>query len=281
MERTINGVTRKYVEFMTRYYEDDILKRDAFQVDSGLTLNSPLVITGATQADPVVVTSAAHGFSNGDFVDIEDVVGMVELNDIRYKVANVTTNTFELTDTDDVDIDGTGFTAYVSGGEVREAQSVISGLDHLEGETVKIMRDGKSSPDVVVSGGSITLANERRGSVVQIGLGNTWAFTSQRIEAGAQDGTAQGKTKRITRFVLRLLNTLGLEYGGDGTNFDEIDFNQGAEYNENLPLFSGDTDSLVWPDGYNQEGKVFLRNDGVFPATILAIMPQLKTYDRG
>lgn len=280
VERTVNGTTRKYVEYMTRYYEDDLLKREAVQVDSALTLDAPVTITGATQANPVVVTAASHRFSNGDFVDIEDVVGMTELNNIRYKIKNRTANTFELTDTDDVNIDGLAFTAYASGGEVRKAVDSVSGLDHLEGETVKVMRDGKSHPDVTVSSGAIILLNDTRGSVIQVGLGNTWAFRSQRIEAGARDGTAQGKTKRITRFVLRLLNTLGLKYGPDANTLDEYDFNQGATYNEDLALFSGDTQSLPWPQGYEQDGTIYLENDGVFPATILAVMPQLVTQDR-
>jgi len=75
-------------------------------------------ITGATAADPVVVTSAAHGFSDGDRVRITKVVGMSELNNIRYKINNVTTNTFELQDENGNDIDGSNFTAYSSGGQV-------------------------------------------------------------------------------------------------------------------------------------------------------------------
>ena len=71
---------------------------DQWFVDSGLTLNNPLTITGATVASPVVVTSTSHGLSNGDTVDITEVVGMTELNGNRYKVANKTDHTIELTD---------------------------------------------------------------------------------------------------------------------------------------------------------------------------------------
>jgi hypothetical protein len=74
-------------------------------------------ISGATQASPVVVTATAHGLSNGDRVRITDVTGMVELNNNEYVLANVATNTFELNDVYGNNIDGTGYTAYVSGGE--------------------------------------------------------------------------------------------------------------------------------------------------------------------
>ncbi len=75
-------------------------------------------VTGATVADPVVVTAAAHGFLDGDSIKITDVVGMTDINDTVYLVSSKTTNTFELTDIEGNDIDGSAFTAYTSGGIV-------------------------------------------------------------------------------------------------------------------------------------------------------------------
>ena len=68
-------------------------------------------ITGATQADPVVITEASHGFTDGQSVTIADVVGMTDINALSFTVFSATTNTFALFSTD-----GTGFSAYVSGG---------------------------------------------------------------------------------------------------------------------------------------------------------------------
>ena len=88
--------------------------------DGGVVLVSASVknIIGATQADPVVITSTGHGLADGETVFIEDVSGMVEINNKYFVVANKTANTFELTNEEGVDIDGTGYTAYVSGGTV-------------------------------------------------------------------------------------------------------------------------------------------------------------------
>ncbi|MCG8394197.1 MAG: hypothetical protein MI745_14055 [Pseudomonadales bacterium] len=83
-------------------------------------------ITAATQANPVVVTITGHGYSNGDEVRIESVEGMIELNDKRYRVANVTANTFELTDIDGNNIDGTAFSAYVTGGTAKRVYEIAS-----------------------------------------------------------------------------------------------------------------------------------------------------------
>ncbi len=83
-------------------------------------------VTGATQADPCVITATAHGFSDGDIVSIHEIVGMVELNHEKYIVSNKTANTFEIQDLTGVDIDSTGFTAYSSGGEVGDFPSSVA-----------------------------------------------------------------------------------------------------------------------------------------------------------
>lgn len=69
-------------------------------------------ITGITQANPCVVTAVAHAMVSGDETYLSDITGMTELNDRMVRIGNVTANTFEL-----IDIDSTGYTAYVSGGD--------------------------------------------------------------------------------------------------------------------------------------------------------------------
>lgn len=75
-------------------------------------------ITGATQADPVVITSADHGLTSGQRVIIASVGGMTQLNGNRYYVSVLSSSTFSLyndaalSDT----VDGSGFSAYTSGG---------------------------------------------------------------------------------------------------------------------------------------------------------------------
>lgn len=66
-------------------------------------------ITGITKANPGVVTSAAHGLANGDYVFLL-VGGMHQLNERVARVANQTANTFELEG-----IDTTLFDTFSSG----------------------------------------------------------------------------------------------------------------------------------------------------------------------
>src|SRR5215213_3378691 len=53
-------------------------------------------VTAASNATPIVITSTAHGFTNGDLVLIGQVGGNLAANGV-YKIANVAANTFELT----------------------------------------------------------------------------------------------------------------------------------------------------------------------------------------
>jgi hypothetical protein len=73
----------------------------------------PDSITAITKANPAVVTSAAHGRSNGDVIRITGVVGMTEVNDGIFVLESVATNTYALGD-----VDSTGYGTYVSGGKV-------------------------------------------------------------------------------------------------------------------------------------------------------------------
>lgn len=69
-------------------------------------------ITGATQANPVVISSAGHPFINGNKVKITGIVGMTQLNNRIFTVAGAVAGvSYQLTGED-----GTTHTAYVSGG---------------------------------------------------------------------------------------------------------------------------------------------------------------------
>lgn len=71
-------------------------------------------ITGATNATPIVITATSHGFTNGDLVFIDGVGGNLAANGI-WKIANVATNTFELTRPPDA-VNAVGSASYTSGG---------------------------------------------------------------------------------------------------------------------------------------------------------------------
>lgn len=86
-----------------------------FCKDKGIITHAAKNITGITQANPAVVTSTSHGFSNGDKVYVTGVSGMTDVNNRWFTVANVTANTFELSG-----VNSSAYAAYTSGGTAGE-----------------------------------------------------------------------------------------------------------------------------------------------------------------
>src|SRR5882724_9795890 len=89
-------------------------------------LEAGKTITAITQANPGVITSTAHGYSNGDWIVISGVVGMVLLNGNTFIVAGVTANTYTLTDLFGNVINTTSYGTYISGGTAARVYTIIS-----------------------------------------------------------------------------------------------------------------------------------------------------------
>ena len=114
IERTIDDSPVRYIEQMQSFdWGDD--QADCFYVDSGLTYDggAAVTITDITQANPAVVTSAAHGLEDGDQIRFADVLGMTYVNNRVYTVQSVDVNSFSLRDSlNEVDVDSGGTIAH-------------------------------------------------------------------------------------------------------------------------------------------------------------------------
>ena len=157
------------------------------------------------------------------------------------------------------------------------ATSTIAGLNHLEGEVVSVLADGSTHPDKTVSGGAISL--DRSASKVHVGFGFRSTVETLRLEAGAEDGVAQGKIKRIHGVTARFFNTVGAEIGSSVTNLDRLPFRDSSmAMDEAVPLFNGDKE-ISFPSGYDNDAKVVIRQSQPLPMTVLAIMRRSNTFD--
>lgn len=158
--------------------------------------------------------------------------------------------------------------------------TTITGLAHLEGKEVDILADGAVHPRRTVSGGSVTLQAEA--SVVNLGLPYAATLVTMPMEAGARDGTSQGKTMRINNIVMRLFETgPGLWYGSSLTSLDELHLRGPNDPMDNpVPLYTGDTPLLPWPGEYEQGPQMVVRHQLPTPCTLVALMPQVTTNDR-
>ena len=153
--------------------------------------------------------------------------------------------------------------------------ATISGLDHLEGETVKVLADGAVHPDCTVSGGEITLQHEA--NTVHAGLGYTHVYESLKWEAGSPAGTAQGQTKRIDGVTLMLLDSLNAKVGPVAEGLSIIPFRRVNDAMDTaVPLFTGEKFTEFDGD-YTTDSRVRVEGDDPAPFTLLAVSPRIKT----
>lgn len=158
--------------------------------------------------------------------------------------------------------------------------TTISGLDHLEGQTVGVLADGATHPDCVVTGGAITL--DREVFDVNVGLKYTSRGRTMHVEAGAADGPAQGKLKRIHRVIFRLFDSLGLTVTANGTGGQQAvtePFRSTGDLMDAPPaLMTGDY-RVDWEGTYETEGYVDFATADPLPLNVSALVIQLDTQD--
>lgn len=293
VQRYINGSKVATIEYMNKISDDLVLQEDSKQFDCAGVYDSPVTITAFTNANPGVITATAHGFSNGQRIQIVGIIGMNisstdingnttisnSLNYFTFLVANAMTNTFTLTDYLGNAINTTSFGAYVSGGQARALVTNITGLTWLENETVSIVADGGIHPNLKVSNsGGITL--NYPAAKVQIG----YSYQSQgqllRVEGGAADGTSIGKTRRTTRAAIQVHRMGDLSIGTSFTRLIPIKFgiadNQMAD--QKTPLYSGIKREGL-ESAYDFESQICFQQSSGLPGMIVSVTSFMEEQD--
>jgi len=151
----------------------------------------------------------------------------------------------------------------------------ISGLDHLEGETLSVLGDGAVLPDVTVNNGAVTLSIAV--TKAQLGLPYTSRLKTLRANTPSDNqGTSQGKLKRVNKAFIRVINSLGMKVGPAPDKLDTVFFRSSADPMDSSPaLFSGDKE-VSFKTGHTTEGFVEVHQDQPIPLEILSIMSDLK-----
>ena len=286
-------------EFYNEEQPDQLNTRRYFA--AGVTANTVTLIknsnrvdmTGATKTNSVVITAPSHGFSNGDVIGIFGVFGMTQLNGNVYKVANAATDTFELRTLADATVDGTGFGAYASGGQIYEAEdgsafaayredgtlrkavSSVYGLWHLEGRDVVALCDGNVVSGKTVTNGGVSF--ERKYSRVHIGLrfiSDVETLDPDRIT----NTSAKGKHMRTPQVVVRFKDSRGLLIGPDAYKLREVPFRENERWGEPTALLTGDKKITVTAT-WRGNGRQFIRQVDPLPLTILSVVSEIEEGD--
>ena len=157
------------------------------------------------------------------------------------------------------------------------ATSTLSGLYHLEGQTLSILANGATHADETVSGGGVTLDFSVTSGA--LGFGYTSEMQTMRLESGSQDGTSQGKPKRIHDITVRFHETVGAEVGTESGNADRIFFRDSSmNMDQAVPLFTGDKE-IEFDGGFVDGDRIYVRQSQPLPMTVLALYPRMNTFD--
>lgn len=149
---------------------------------------------------------------------------------------------------------------------VGSSTASVSGLSFLEGETVKIIRDGVVEPDQAVSSGAITFEIAAEESY-SIGLNFTPTVTTLPVEPRLSSGNIRGFKKRILE-----INSEHSESQAVTVNGEQVAFRAFGEDNLDraVQAFTGVKRSgpLL---GYVNEGKITITQTVPLPMNVLAL----------
>ncbi len=283
VQRETDGNSLKYIErFHTRQIANEA--RNAFFVDGGSTFDKPLDIEDITTGTSTVITITAHGYSNDDIVELDEIEGVqVEideqvqtLNLRKYVLTNVTANTFEILDVDDMDpIDTSSYSDYKRGGVSRIATETVSGLDHLEGVAVSVLADGNvvsttEEGNIVVSNGAIDIGFPAS----RIHIGRQYLSDVQTLDPEIPKQDSPGKPKTAAQTGLKLEETRGGFFGQNEDELYEIPERELELWGDPTDLFTGQTEAFM-PPGWTDEGSIFIRQSDPLPMSLLAISPDV------
>lgn len=157
------------------------------------------------------------------------------------------------------------------------ATTTLSGLYHLEGEELSILANGATHAGKTVSSGGVTL--DFSATTGAVGFGYTSEMQTLRLESGSQDGTSQGKPKRIHDITVRFHETVGAEVGSNSESADRIFFRDSSmNMDEAVPLFTGDKE-IEFDGGFVDGDRIYVRQSQPLPMTVLALYPRMNTFD--
>jgi len=265
VRRTIDGVSKRYVEYMDAIFDDnDMLLENAVFIDSTLKYNglSPngLTITGSNvlHGEIICVADAAQ-FSTEDVgKQIRQYTGVG-----RARITAFTNDT-EVTAVVDTPFDDLTLDIGTWGIGVK----VIGGLGHLEGKDVAILGDGSVHPIRTVTDASINL--DRFILKASVGLAYTSKIVTMPLES--KQAVISGKIKRIVRSMIRFMATLGGKYGPSGSpNLEKLIYRTSNNpMGKATPLFTGQKE-VNYPSGWERDVQAEIEINDPLPMTLLML----------
>lgn len=151
----------------------------------------------------------------------------------------------------------------------------VSGLDHLEAKSVKLLVDGQpDETDKIVASGAITLTDDY--FVITAGLGYDQIIYTLPKEAASNRGTAQGKIQRINEIAFKINRSYPHFYaGGNSLLLDIV-----SPTISTIVLTTGTIQNVSFRNDYRYGSQVYIENSVPLPIELLNIIATLETFDK-
>lgn len=155
------------------------------------------------------------------------------------------------------------------------ATSLVTGLDHLNGETCKVWADGALMDDAIPENGTITITDqgaERAVSEVEVGLQFEWHLEPLPVEAQIAEGTLVGEVHRLIGVVLEVKDAYPFEILGPGMAVSRtLAFRKFGQFKigDPVPTYTGRTPKIRFLGWDRGQGQTYTLS-GFLPATILS-----------
>lgn len=146
------------------------------------------------------------------------------------------------------------------------SSATVTGLDHLEGETVKVKLGGAVQPDATVSSGSITLARTPSAEALEVGLEYNPTIKTMPVSDSFQDGPTLNREKRIVRCTINRYQSLGIIVNGERIPDRQLD----SDTFDAVPSPSDEV-TEIYLNGWSQKAQVTITQEDPVPMTILAL----------
>lgn len=280
VQRSING---SLISFIERLHSRLMPygSEDAFFVDSGLsnlqTYPAATLTISAAEGSGVSYQANAAVFNSGQVGNviragfgIATVTAFVSANEVTCTITKA------ITDVDDFHDPVLVWPQTAGNWSIAAPISIVTGLDHLESETVAILGDGNVFPRQTVMNGQVMLSQP----CTKINVGLAYDCQLQTLYLDTGEPTIQGKRKNIIAMTSRVDQTRGIEMG---QTFDDLTLYKDRDLNtigQPIELFTGDQRMIIG-GGWTTEAQICIQQSNPLPATILGVIPEIQIGDTG
>ena len=277
VNRTIDGASKRTIErfsldWRTHLDNEDVnnwryLDSNVAPPPGSFSVGS-VTLAGSQLTIELDQTAFTLEMAAGDLVTFSGVEGMTQLNGTfklaqaadgySWKLQNVSTS---------ADIDATGWGTYTQKGTASFTNSAGTKLwsaPNLSGNTAVVYASGGSYSTQTITRGRVVAATQP----LAVGLSYTSTLRPMKLDMELQDGTSQGRKKRVHQILARTYKSRGGEIRTNGGDWYDL---------ASTGVTTGDQ-KIVLAGAFGIDADIDVRQTEPYPFCLLALEPKWDAY---